>query len=45
LRTWPRLIAERAEDKGLELIGFVEHDVPSAVQGDPFRLKQILTNL
>jgi two-component system, sensor histidine kinase and response regulator len=40
-----RLFAERAQDKELELIGFVEHDVPSAVQGDPFRLEQILTNL
>jgi two-component system sensor histidine kinase/response regulator len=40
-----RLLAARAEDKGLELINFVEYDVPAAVKGDPFRLRQILTNL
>ena len=40
-----RLLAARAEDKGLELINFVEYDVPAAVKGDPFRLRQVLTNL
>jgi signal transduction histidine kinase len=40
-----RLLAERAGDKGLELISFVEYDVPTAVNGDPFRLRQVLTNL
>ncbi|QIN79092.1 PAS domain S-box protein [Rubrobacter marinus] len=40
-----RLLAGRAEDKGLELINFVEYDVPAAVKGDPFRLRQVLTNL
>ncbi|MDP9455400.1 MAG: ATP-binding protein, partial [Actinomycetota bacterium] len=39
------LLAERAHAKGLELTGFVEPDVPTAVQGDPFRLRQILINL
>ncbi len=40
-----RLLAGRAEDKGLELINFIEYDVPAAVEGDPFRLRQVLTNL
>jgi two-component system, sensor histidine kinase and response regulator len=39
------LLAGRAHEKGLELASFVEPDVPSAVQGDPFRLRQVLTNL
>jgi PAS domain S-box-containing protein len=38
-------LAGRAQDKGLELTGFVEPTVPTAVRGDPFRLRQILTNL
>ena len=39
------LLAGRAHDKGLELASFVEPDVPTAVSGDPFRLRQIVTNL
>ncbi|MGH7231712.1 MAG: ATP-binding protein, partial [Nitrospiraceae bacterium] len=39
------LLAESAHGKGLELIACVHHDVPTAVQGDPDRLRQILTNL
>ena len=38
-------LAERAQDKGLELTGFVDLDMPTALRGDPFRLRQILTNL
>jgi two-component system sensor histidine kinase/response regulator len=37
--------ALRADQKGLELIAHVSPDVPSAVVGDPARLKQILSNL
>jgi PAS domain S-box-containing protein len=37
--------AERASSKGLELVCLVYEDVPSAVRGDPSRLRQILTNL
>jgi signal transduction histidine kinase/CheY-like chemotaxis protein/HPt (histidine-containing phosphotransfer) domain-containing protein len=38
--------AQPAEDKGLELAAqFVPHDVPLLLRGDPFRLRQIISNL
>jgi two-component system sensor histidine kinase/response regulator len=39
------LLAEQAQSKGLELIGLVDAAVPTAVVGDPGRLRQILVNL
>ena len=39
------LLAERAHGKGLELVGLVEQDVPTALRGDPLRLRQVLINL
>ena len=39
------LFAERAQDKGLELIQSVEVDVPDSLVGDPHRFKQIMGNL
>src|SRR5439155_838212 len=39
------LLAARAHDKRLELTAFVEPGVPTALSGDPFRLRQVLTNL
>jgi CheY-like chemotaxis protein/anti-sigma regulatory factor (Ser/Thr protein kinase) len=37
--------AEAAHAKGLELLCLIRHDVPSALVGDPGRLRQVLTNL
>jgi signal transduction histidine kinase len=39
------LLAGHAHEKGLELVSFVEPGTPSAVRGDPFRLRQVLTNI
>lgn len=39
------LLRRRAEDKGLTWIMDIEPTVPSFVQGDPMRLRQILFNL
>ncbi|MDT7041886.1 response regulator [Candidatus Nitronereus thalassa] len=39
------ILALRAHDKGLHLSGWVSHDVPGGLRGDPMRLRQILTNL
>ena len=38
-------LAVRAHEKGLELIGQIDPKIPELVDGDPFRLRQILTNL
>ncbi len=39
------IMALKAHEKDLELICAMGHDVPSALQGDPGRLRQILINL
>ncbi len=39
------LMAGRAHEKGLELNSFVEPGTPTPVRGDPFRLRQVITNL
>ncbi len=39
------LQAPLAHPKGLELLGLVYDDVPSALTGDPLRIRQVLTNL
>ena len=39
------LFSERANAKGLELLCYIDEDVPSRVIGDPGRFRQIVTNL
>ena len=38
-------LSVRAQEKGLQLMGEVESNVPDHLVGDPLRLRQILTNL
>ncbi len=38
-------LALKAHEKGLEFICHTEHEVPTALRGDPGRIRQILTNL
>ncbi|MDR0529762.1 MAG: response regulator [Zoogloeaceae bacterium] len=38
------LIAEKAADKGLELVFSVSPDIPACLHGDPLRLGQVLVN-
>ena len=40
------MFAQPAEAKGLELaVQFIPHDAPLALRGDPFRLRQLISNL
>jgi PAS domain S-box-containing protein len=39
------LLAEQAQAKGLELAALVQAEVPSGLQGDPGRVRQVLMNL
>ncbi len=45
LEDFAGMMAVRAQEKGLEFLCSANPDVPSYVQGDPSRLRQILTNL
>jgi two-component system sensor histidine kinase/response regulator len=45
LATALKLLATRAQLKGLELVYDIRPDVPTALIGDPHRLRQIVTNL
>lgn len=40
-----RVLAPRAQQKGLELACHIHADVPDALRGDPLRLRQIVINL
>jgi signal transduction histidine kinase/CheY-like chemotaxis protein len=39
------LHAKSAQEKGVEIIGYIEDDIPERVIGDPNRLRQVLNNL
>ncbi|HEU4683842.1 MAG TPA: PAS domain S-box protein [Nitrospira sp.] len=39
------LLAEQAHRKQLEIVGLIDGSVPTALRGDPGRLRQIMTNL
>jgi len=39
------LYAKKTQDKGVEIISYVDNDIPEYVLGDPTRLRQILNNL
>ncbi|MBF0530019.1 MAG: response regulator [Deltaproteobacteria bacterium] len=39
------VLAVKAQEKGLELIGLLEPETPAMLRGDPGRLRQILLNL
>jgi PAS domain S-box-containing protein len=45
LEDFAAIMAVKASEKGVEFICAANPDVPSALQGDPGRLRQILTNL
>ena len=40
-----RVLAQRADQKGLELACHVDKDIPERLVGDPLRLRQIVVNL
>jgi two-component system, sensor histidine kinase and response regulator len=39
------MMAIKADEKGLDFGCLIHHDVPSFLRGDPWRLRQVLTNL
>jgi two-component system, sensor histidine kinase and response regulator len=39
------LMAVKAQEKGVELLCFIEPEVPTLLLGDPIRLRQVLVNL
>lgn len=45
VETTMEVLAERAHQKNLELVSWVNCDLPLMVQGDPGRLRQVLLNL
>jgi PAS domain S-box-containing protein len=40
-----KLLAQRSDEKELELLWDMPHEIPDALNGDPGRIRQILTNL
>jgi len=45
LTTVSEIVRKQVNDKGIELIIFIDHKLPSLFKGDPVRLQQIILNL
>ncbi len=45
LRNMSDMVSVKAAEKGIELIVSIDDNVPNALIGDPFRLRQVLINL
>lgn len=45
LRSTSSQLALKAQEKGLELLFFIDPEVPKSILGDPLRLSQVLVNL
>lgn len=45
LESTAELVVAKAHGKGIELVSWIQQDVPSRLRGDPGRLRQILANL
>lgn len=39
------LLVDKAHSKGVEVATFIDHSLPYSLQGDPGRIRQVLTNL
>ena len=45
LTTVSEIVRKQVNDKGIELIIYIDHRLPSILKGDPVRLQQIILNL
>lgn len=45
ISTVSEIVRKQVNDKGIELIVYIDHELPSVLIGDPVRLQQIILNL
>lgn len=45
LTTVTEIVRKQANEKGIELIVYIDHNLPSTYKGDPVRVQQIILNL